>query len=74
LQHTGNLPLEAIIDAPPDLILTPSLDDRPSRLRANVLQYRTHIALFPRNLGNCGGPVIGRAAEKLAAIRKQVVQ
>lgn len=74
LQHTGNLPLETIIDSPPDVILTPALDDRPSVLRANVLQYRTRIALFPRNLANCGGPVIGRAAEKLAAIRQQVVR
>lgn len=74
LQHTGNLPLETIIDSPPDVILTPALDDRPSVLRANVLQYRTRIALFPRNLANCGGPVIGRAAEKLAAIRRQVVR
>jgi iron complex transport system substrate-binding protein len=74
LQHTGNLPLEAIIESPPDVILTPELDDRPSALRANVLQYRSRVALFPRALANCGGPVIGRAAERLAAIRRQVVR
>lgn len=74
LQHTGNLPLEAIIERPPDVILMPDLADRPSVLRADVLQYRSRIALFPRDLANCGGPVIGRAAEKLAAIRRQVVR
>ena len=74
LSHTGNLPLEAIIEHPPEVIMMPDLADRPAALRANVLQYRTHLALFPRNLANCGGPVIGRAAETLASIRRQVVQ
>jgi iron complex transport system substrate-binding protein len=74
LQHTGNLPLEAIIERPPDIILMPSLEDRPSALRADVLQYRTRVALFPRRLANCGGPVIGRAAEALASIRRQVIR
>ena len=74
LQHTGNLPLETIIDAPPDVILMPSLKDRPSALRADVLQYRAHLALFPRSLENCGGPVIGRAAETLASIRRQIAR
>jgi len=74
LQHSGNLPLEAIIERPPDVILTPSLEDRPSALRANVLHYRAHIALFPRDLANCGGPVTGNAAAALASIRRQVVR
>ena len=72
LRNTGNLPLEAIMDRPPDVIMMPDLADRPAALRANVLQYRTHIALFPRRLMNCGGPVIGPAVETLAAIRRQV--
>ncbi|TPG38620.1 ABC transporter substrate-binding protein [Sphingomonas koreensis] len=72
LQHTGTLPLETIIDAPPDVILMPDLSDRPAALRASVLQYRSRLALFPRRLGNCGGPVIGPAVETLASIRRQV--
>jgi iron complex transport system substrate-binding protein len=74
LHHTGNLPLEAIIERPPDVILMPSLEDRPSALRADVLQYRTRLALFPRRLENCGGPVIGEAATTLASIRRQIVR
>jgi iron complex transport system substrate-binding protein len=74
LTHSGTLPLEAIIEHPPDIIMMPDLGDRPAALRANVLQYRTRLALFPRRLGNCGGPVIGRAAETLASIRRQVVR
>ena len=74
LAHTGTLPLEAIIDSPPDVILMPDLADRPSRLRADVLQYRTRLAVFPRALANCGGPVIARAAAQLAAVRRQVVR
>ena len=74
LRHTGTLPLETIIERPPDLILMPDLSDRPSALRATVLHYRTRIALFPRRLTNCGGPVIGPAVETLAAARRQVTR
>ena len=54
--------------------MMPGLADRPAALRADVLQYRTRLALFPRRLANCGGPVIERAAEMLASIRRRVVQ
>ena len=54
--------------------MMPDLGDRPAALRANVLQYRSRLALFPRRLANCGGPVIGRAAETLASIRRQVAR
>jgi iron complex transport system substrate-binding protein len=74
LRRSGNLPLEAIIETPPDVIMIPSLQDRPSQLRADVLHYRSRIALFPRSLANCGGPVIGRAAATLASIRRQVTR
>ena len=74
LTHSDTLPLEAIIEHPPEVIMMPDLGDRPAALRANVLQYRTRLALFPRNLANCGGPVIGRAAETLASIHRQVTQ
>lgn len=74
LRGVGTLPLQAIIEAPPDAILMPSLKDRPSALRADVLQYRTHLALFPASLEQCGGPVIGRAATTLASIRRQIVR
>lgn len=70
----GTLPVQAIIDAPPDVILMPSPKDRPSALRADVLQYRTHLALFPSELEHCGGPVIGRAVATLAAIRRKIVR
>ena len=74
LAHTSSLPLETIIDSPPDLILMPDLATRPAKLRADVLHYRTRLALFPRNLMNCGGPTIAAAAGTLAAIRRQVVR
>ncbi|MGN6375481.1 MAG: ABC transporter substrate-binding protein [Sphingomonas sp.] len=74
LQHTGKLPLEDIIERPPDLIMMPDLADRPAALRANVLQYRTHLAVFPQRLINCGGPVIAPAVETLAAIRRTMVR
>jgi len=74
LRGSGTLPIQAIIDAPPDVILMPSPKDRPSALRADVLQYRTQLALFPSVLEHCGGPVIGRAAATLAAIRRKVVR
>lgn len=74
LTHSGNLPLETIIERPPDIVMMPSLDDRAAVLRADVLHYRTHFAVFPRQLGNCGGPVIAKAAATLAAIRKQLLQ
>jgi len=74
LRSDGTLPVQAIIDAPPDVILMPSPKDRPSALRADVLQYRTHLALFPSALEHCGGPVIGRAAETLAAVRRKIVR
>jgi iron complex transport system substrate-binding protein len=74
LTHTASLPLEAIIESPPDLILMPDLATRPAKLRADVLQYRTRLALFPHGLMNCGGPTIAAAAQTLAAIRQQVTQ
>jgi iron complex transport system substrate-binding protein len=72
LSHSGNLPLETIIDRPPDLILMPDLASRPAKLRAAVLQYRTRFGLFPRTLIDCGGPTIIPAVETLAAIRRKV--
>ena len=74
LTHTGRLPLETIMTHPPDLILAPGFDSRAAQLRADVLAYRARHAVFPGNLVNCGGPTIVPAVEKLAAIRRAVLQ
>lgn len=69
LTHTGTIATEALIVRPPALILTPSLATRPAQRRAQVLAGRSHMAVFPRALINCGGPTIVPALARLAAIR-----
>ncbi|HVI99395.1 MAG TPA: ABC transporter substrate-binding protein [Sphingomonas sp.] len=74
LSHTGRLPLETILEAPPQLIMAPEFSTRASAIRSRVLTYRTRQAVFPRTLVNCGGPTIVPAVEQLAAIRRQILQ
>ncbi len=78
LQFTGTLPAERVIVDPPRVMLVPDTDGRDAASRAaqlrsralahaNVMQVR-----FPRELINCGGPVIARAMTRLAEVRRGV--
>jgi iron complex transport system substrate-binding protein len=80
LSHTGHLPMERVIADPPRVMLAPEgaghdNDSRASTLRARAIA-ETGLpitqAQFPRQLVNCGGPVIPAALARLAQIRRQV--
>jgi iron complex transport system substrate-binding protein len=50
---------------------------RAAELRRRALAHargRVTEAVFPRNLVNCGGPVIATAMTRLAEIRRQVAR
>lgn len=80
LQFTDTLPIEHVVIDPPRVMLVP---DQPglmassraagmreraiSRTGAKVIQ-----AQFPRNLVNCGGPVIAKAMTRLAEVRRSI--
>lgn len=80
LQFTGYLPAERIVADPPRVMLVPDGEGRDAASRAAELRRRVlaHVpgrvtqAAFPRNLVNCGGPVIARAMTRLAEIRREV--
>lgn len=82
LQFTGYLPAERIVVDPPRVMLVPDGEGRDSASRAAELRRRAlaHAkgrvveAAFPRNLVNCGGPVIARAMTRLAAIRREAAR
>lgn len=78
LRRTGNIPLEALVADPPDLLLAgqpkpgaPTWADRvlthPALKR---LSHRIHVAAFPQRLMFCGGPVLIETAAMLAAARE----
>jgi len=79
LQFTGYLPMERVIADPPKVMLVPDLAGRDASSRAAEMRRRAlahlggvHEAAFPRNLVNCGGPVIAKAMTRLAAVRREV--
>jgi iron complex transport system substrate-binding protein len=80
LRFTGTLPAERIVADPPRVMLVPDGEGRDAASRAAELRRRalTHArgrvvqASFPRSLVNCGGPVIARAMNRLAEIRRTV--
>lgn len=78
LQFTGYLPMERVIADPPRVMLVPDAAGRDSRSRAAEIRRRAlahadvRQATFPRQLVNCGGPVIARAMTRLAQIRREV--
>jgi iron complex transport system substrate-binding protein len=80
LQFTGYLPAERIVADPPRVMLVPDGEGRDAASRAAELRRRAlaHAkgrvteATFPRNLVNCGGPVIAGAMTRLAQIRREV--
>jgi iron complex transport system substrate-binding protein len=65
LTGAGVIPLEALALDPPALLIT----DRPDALPPLVEKLPIKVAAFDRRLLNCGGPSLGPAARRLAAIR-----
>jgi iron complex transport system substrate-binding protein len=80
LSSTGTISMEQIIAAPPRVMLVPDLageggDGRAARLRAEAIRASRRPVLqaaFPRQLVNCGGPIIIKALTRLRAVRAQV--
>ncbi|WP_010545709.1 ABC transporter substrate-binding protein [Sphingomonas elodea] len=80
LTHTAQLPMERVIADPPRVMLVPEHAAHDSDSRAAALRKRAIAetglpvtqAEFPRQLVNCGGPVIPKALARLAAIRRSV--
>jgi iron complex transport system substrate-binding protein len=78
LQFTGTLPMERVILDPPRVMLVPDAlgrdaDSRAAQVRARALAHlgnRVTEARFPRSLVNCGGPVIVKAMNRLAEVRR----
>lgn len=74
LRFTGDLPIETVVAHPPRVMLVPDArDDRTAALRARALKAsgaQVMQAHFPRDLINCGGPVIPRAMARLAEVRR----
>lgn len=80
LQFTGYLPIEHVVVDPPAVMLVPDEPGRAASSRAAQLRGRAlaHLggkveqARFPRELVNCGGPVIVKAMARLAEVRRSV--
>ncbi|HEX8301955.1 ABC transporter substrate-binding protein [Sphingomonas sp.] len=82
LQFTGYLPIEHVVVDPPKVMLVPDEPGRAASSRAAQLRSRALARLggkvaearFPRELVNCGGPVIAKAMTRLAEVRRSVLQ
>jgi iron complex transport system substrate-binding protein len=80
LQFTGYLPAERVVADPPRVMLVPDTSgrdaaSRAAQLRARALAHAKVVqARFPRDLVNCGGPVIVRAMTRLAEVRRGVAR
>jgi iron complex transport system substrate-binding protein len=80
LQFTGYLPIEHVVVDPPRVMLVPdepgrAASSRSAQLRSRALSHlgaRVTEARFPRELVNCGGPVIARAMTRLAEVRSGI--
>lgn len=80
LQFTGYLPIEQVAVDPPRVMLVPDragrdASSRAAEMRRRVLAHfgaRVTEAEFPRSLVNCGGPVIARALDRLAEVRRTI--
>ncbi|WP_374576151.1 ABC transporter substrate-binding protein [Phenylobacterium sp.] len=81
LKQSGNIPLEALVADPPDLILSgrpkpgaPAWADRVlSHPAFKRLSRRVHVEPFPQRLMYCGGPVLIETAAMLATARRAVL-
>ncbi|RYE02723.1 MAG: ABC transporter substrate-binding protein [Sphingomonadales bacterium] len=80
LQFTGYLPMEHVIVDPPRVMLVPEAvgrdaSSRAAQMRSTALSHlgaKVTEERFPRDLVNCGGPVIARAMTRLAEIRRSI--
>lgn len=80
LQGTGYLPIEHVVVDPPRVMLVPDQAGRDASSRAAQMRgwalarsgARVRQARFPRDLVNCGGPVIAKAMTRLAEVRREV--
>lgn len=80
LQFTGYLPIEHVVIDPPQVMLVPDAPGRAASSRAAELRSRalSHLgrkveeAHFPRQMVNCGGPVIAKAMTRLAEVRRSI--
>lgn len=80
LMHTGYLSAERVIADPPRVMMAPEPPGRAAGSRAAALREWAVArsgapvvqARFDRTLVNCGGPVIARALDRLAQIRREV--
>lgn len=68
LAHTGTLPAELLLRHPPAIVITSGAPGRTAALRRRLLAG-TPEATLPRDLVNCGGPVIPATLARLRAIR-----
>lgn len=80
LQFTGSLPIERVVIDPPRVMLVPDPPGRAAGSRAAEMRARAIAASgarvtqaqLPRELVNCGGPVIIGAMRRLAEVRRGV--
>ncbi|NML06487.1 ABC transporter substrate-binding protein [Sphingomonas sp. G-3-2-10] len=80
LQFTDTLPIEHVVIDPPRVMLVPYAPGRMASSRAAEMRGRAIArtgakvtqANFPRNLVNCGGPVIAKAMTRLAEVRQSI--
>ncbi|MET0246622.1 MAG: ABC transporter substrate-binding protein [Sphingomonas sp.] len=80
LQFTGTLPIERVVIDPPRVMLVPDPPGRAAGSRAAEMRARAIAASgvqvtqahLPRELVNCGGPVIVNAMRRLAEVRRSV--
>jgi iron complex transport system substrate-binding protein len=81
LRRTGNIPLEAIVADPPDVLLAgqpkPGAPTWAERILSHPafkrLSGRVHAAPFPQRLMFCGGPVLIETAAMLANARREAL-
>ncbi|GIL38696.1 ABC transporter substrate-binding protein [Roseiterribacter gracilis] len=79
LKKWGNVPLEALLDDPPDILLSGDVaTDRPpwaerivNHPALRLVANRMRRGVFPERLLYCGGPVLLYTAPILAAARKE---
>ncbi|UYY58367.1 ABC transporter substrate-binding protein [Sphingomonas sp. S2-65] len=82
LTHTGYLPIEHVLADPPRVMIAPEEEGRDAGSRAAQLRKwavrrsgaKVAQAVFPRELVNCGGPVIVPSLARLSQIRREVGQ
>nr|WP_269141217.1 ABC transporter substrate-binding protein [Sphingomonas sp. IC-56] len=82
LTYTGYLPIEHVVADPPRVMIAPEAPGRDAGARATQLRRwairrsgaKVTQANFPRQLVNCGGPVIASAMTRLAQIRRGIAQ